>query len=109
VEYTSFEPPDLVAVSVTYSGRGSGGLAQTAVYRLAPAAATGGTHVTVEMDGAGGLVSSSINGLTWPLIWRRLRDRMERGGHLTPEETAAGRSGDIRERGPNSERCTVNG
>ena len=78
VEYTSFEPPDLVAVAVTHTGRGSGGLSQIARYHLGPAAATGGTHTTLEMDGSGGFITRAVNGLTWPLIWRRLRDRMER-------------------------------
>ena len=77
VEYTSFQPPDRVAVAITYAGRGSGGMTSTAVYKLATIAATGGTRVTVDADGSGGLIARALNRLTWSLAWRRLRDRME--------------------------------
>jgi hypothetical protein len=79
VEYTRYEPPDVIAVGVAYSGRGSGGMTQSATYRLEPDDSTGGTKVTLAVDGSSGLMIRAFNQVTWPLVWRRLRDRMERG------------------------------
>ncbi|MEA2653766.1 MAG: hypothetical protein QOI37_993 [Chloroflexota bacterium] len=79
VEYTAFEPPDRVAVAMTFSGPGSGGMSSTAAYRLLPIIGTGGTRVTIDADGSGGVIIRALNRLTWPLVWRRLRDRMQRG------------------------------
>lgn len=76
VEYTSFDPPDRVAVQVNYSGRGSRGMSSTVVYSLEPIP-SGGTRVTIEADGTGGAIARAVNLLTWPLAWRLLRDRIE--------------------------------
>ena len=78
VEYTSFEPPDRVAVAVTSSGPASGNASSTTIYLLGAIAETGGTRVTINTDGSGGLMLRALNRLTWPLAWRRFRDRMER-------------------------------
>jgi hypothetical protein len=78
IEYTAFEPPALVAASMTYSGRGSAGMRGTFVYRLTPLSAGLGTRVTVEADAAGGPLPDVITRLLWPLMVRRLRTRMEK-------------------------------
>jgi hypothetical protein len=80
IEYTAFEPPDLVAASLTYSGRGSGGMDGSFVYRLEPIRETGGTRVTLDAESSGGWMPGPIGRLFWPLMWRRLRSRMETSG-----------------------------
>jgi hypothetical protein len=78
VEYTATEP-DRIAVAATYSGRGSGGMTASASYGLQADDATGGTKVKVDVDGSGGFFIRAMNRVTWPVVWRRLRDRIERG------------------------------
>jgi hypothetical protein len=77
VEYTA-AAPDRVAVAATYAGRGSGGITATASYGL-QADPSGGTRVSLEADGSGGFFVRAMNRLTWPLVWRRIRDRMDKG------------------------------
>jgi hypothetical protein len=79
VDYTAFEPPALLAASVTYSGQGSGGMRGTFVYHLSPIPQAGGTRVSLDAETSGGWMPSPIRRLLWPLIWRRLRSRMEKG------------------------------
>lgn len=78
VEYTALEPAKLVAASVAYSGRGSGGVSGTVVYRLTPIPGTTGTRITLETESSGGWMPTGVSRLFWPLMWRRLRSRMER-------------------------------
>jgi carbon monoxide dehydrogenase subunit G len=77
VEYTDFEPPVLVAASITSSGRGSGGMRGSFVYHLAPIPGTSGTRVTLEAASSGGWTPAPIARLLWQLLWRRLQSRME--------------------------------
>jgi len=78
VEYTKYEPPALVAASMSYTGRGSGGMSGTVVYRLAPVDETGGTRVTLDEETSNGWMPRPVARLLWQLVWRRIRDRMER-------------------------------
>jgi hypothetical protein len=84
VEYTELELPTVIAVSLTYTGRGSGGMYGTFVYRLAPADNAGGTRVTIEAEGSGGPIPERVSRLLWPLMWRRLRSRMQSGNGASP-------------------------
>jgi carbon monoxide dehydrogenase subunit G len=78
VEYLAVEP-DQIAVVATYSGPGSGGMTASATYGLVVDGTTGGTRVNLDVDGTGRFVARAMSRLTWPLVWRRLRNRMERG------------------------------
>lgn len=79
VDYTAFEPPALVAAAIRYSGRGSGDMSGAFVYRLEPIPETGGTRVTLDAESSGGWLPGPLSRLLWPLMWRRLRSRMETG------------------------------
>lgn len=78
VEYTAFQPPEVVGASMVYTGRGSGGMRGTYVYRLAPRSSGAGTSVTLEAESTGGWMPGSLSRLLWALLWRRMRDRMRR-------------------------------
>src|SRR3954453_6411105 len=65
VEYTWFEPPDHVAVAMTFTGRGARDMSSTAVYRLLPIGGAGGTQVTVDAGGTGGVIARAFNRMTW--------------------------------------------
>jgi hypothetical protein len=78
VEYTAFEPPELIATSVIYSGRGSRGMQGVFVYRLRPAPDREATTVRLEAESTGGWTPGLLSRLLWPLMWRGLRDRMSR-------------------------------
>jgi hypothetical protein len=79
VRYTAFEPPALVAASMTVSGRGSGGMSGSYVYQLRPVRETDGTRVTLDAESSGGWMPGPLSRLFWPLMWRQIRRRMERG------------------------------
>lgn len=84
VEYTEFQPPTLIAASMTYTGLGSGGMHGTFVYRLAPIDNAGGTRVTLQAQASGGPMPDPVSHLLWPLLWRRLRTRMQTGERASP-------------------------
>jgi hypothetical protein len=79
VLYTAFEPPTLVAASTTVNGRGSGGMRGSYVYQLRPVRGTGGTRVTVDAESSGGWMPGPVGRLFWPIFWRQIRSRMEKG------------------------------
>jgi carbon monoxide dehydrogenase subunit G len=79
VQYTAFEPPAIVAASMTVSGRGSGGMNGSFVYQLSPIRESGGTRVTFDAESSAAWMPGLVSRLSWPLMWRRLRSRMERG------------------------------
>jgi hypothetical protein len=78
VEYTAFDPPDLVAVLMTSSGRGARGSRSACVYRLEPLASAAGTQVELDVKGSGGWAPAAVGRLFWPLAWRGIRARMEK-------------------------------
>jgi hypothetical protein len=84
VEYIQFEPPTVIAASMTYTGRGSGGMRGTFVYRLAPIGIADGTTVTLEAEASGGPIPGPVSRLLWPLLWRRLRARIEQSDPTNP-------------------------
>jgi carbon monoxide dehydrogenase subunit G len=77
VEYLDYEPPARIAVSTTFTGKGSGGTRAVYAYRLEPIQATGGTRLTVEVDGQGGWVPAPLSRLFQRLLWRRMQQRIE--------------------------------
>ena len=77
IEYTTFEPPALIAISVGYSGRGSAGLQGTDVYRLAPLPGGSGTRVSLDAEKSGGWAPDAINRLLWRWSINRLQRRMD--------------------------------
>lgn len=77
IEYTAFEPPDLISVSITYSGRGSGGLHGTDIYRLAPIPGGSGTRVTLDTEKSGGWVPDAVNRALWKWSIKPLQRRMD--------------------------------
>jgi hypothetical protein len=77
VEYKTFEPPTLIAISVTYSGLGSAGLHGTDVYRLGPIPGGSGTRVTLDTDRSGGWVPDAISRLMWRWSIKPLKRRMD--------------------------------
>jgi hypothetical protein len=79
VQYTAFESPTLVAASTTVSGPGSGGVQGSYVYQLRPIRATGGTRVTLDAESSGGWMPETVSRLFWPMFWRQIRSRMEKG------------------------------
>jgi hypothetical protein len=80
VLYTAFEPPALVAASMTVDGRGSGGMNGSFVYQLRPIRETGGTRVTLDAESSGGWMPDPLSRLFWPIAWRQVRRRMKKGG-----------------------------
>ena len=76
VEYTVFEPPDVVEASMTWTGPGSRGLEVICDYYPWPIAETGGTRVTLMAHTSGGPIQDVVSRLLWPLQWRRIRRRM---------------------------------
>ena len=82
VEYTAFEPPELVEARVAYTGRGSRGMQGTYTYRLARTSSGEGTAVTLEAESTGGWTPPFVARLLWPLAWRRMRDRMAHAAAL---------------------------
>ncbi|HEX2755845.1 MAG TPA: SRPBCC family protein [Candidatus Limnocylindrales bacterium] len=77
VEYIALER-DEVAVAISSTGRGSGGVNGSFRYWLAPVDASRGTRVSVEAETPRGLIRDPIGRLLWPLLWHRIRDRMAR-------------------------------
>jgi carbon monoxide dehydrogenase subunit G len=77
VEYTSYEPPDRILVTVSMSGRLSGGSHGTEEYVLSEVA-EGRTRIAISGDGSGSwirwgpFVRASQN-----FLWRRLAKRIE--------------------------------
>ena len=81
IDYTAFEPPVLVAVAMTYTGRGSRGMSGTFVYQLAPMAGSWGTRVTIDTETSGGWVPDAVSRLMLRLtLRRRMRRDPDRRG-----------------------------
>ena len=77
VEYSAFEPPARIDVSVQFTGRGSGGTRAGYKYHLEPIQATGGTTLTVEVDGHRGWMPAPAARQVQRLLWRRVQQRIE--------------------------------
>jgi uncharacterized protein YndB with AHSA1/START domain len=76
VEYTAYDPPHRIATSITYTGRGSRSQRDTVTYTLVPTP-EGGTTITLDGESTGGWMPASVGRLLWPVIWRRIRHRIE--------------------------------
>jgi hypothetical protein len=81
VEYTTFDPPTLIAFSTTYSGRGSGGLQGTYVYQLASIPNSPGTRITLDADMSGWWLPDVLARLLWRRSLKRLQGRMDAAIH----------------------------
>jgi carbon monoxide dehydrogenase subunit G len=79
VEYVTFEPPERIAVAVSMSGRGSGGMRSVQEFRLSELEDGRGTRVEATADGTGGWLSwEPLTRVAQRLTWRRLRKQIER-------------------------------
>jgi carbon monoxide dehydrogenase subunit G len=79
VEYVTFEPPERIAVAVSMSGQGSGGMRGVQEFRLSELKDGRGTRVKAIADGSGGWLRwEPLTQVAQRLTWRRLRKQIER-------------------------------
>jgi carbon monoxide dehydrogenase subunit G len=77
IEYTAYEPPSLIRVTVTMSGRLSGGSHGVEEFRLAQAG-EGRTRVEIDTDGTGSWIRwAPLMRVSQNLLWRRLAKKIE--------------------------------
>jgi hypothetical protein len=81
VEYTTFDPPTLIALSTIYSGRGSAGMQGTYVYQLASIPKSPGTRITLDADVSGGWLPDVLARLLLRRSLKRLQSRMDAAIH----------------------------
>ena len=83
VEYVALTP-DRVAVTITSTGWGSGGMNGSFTYRIASIDGKAEwTRVTVEAETPRGPIRDPLGRVLWPLLWHRIRDRMAREAPFT--------------------------